>query len=162
MIQLKYIFRYHVSEVVYWFPNLCSLCYFIYLSKYIYIYIYYFYLYLYVLYPYIVWKDLLHYYLWLRVLDLFFAHSEATLEFRSIPYLKKKTLVSAVIWSDNSCTINSGANLAGYQFDEHDRDSGNIRLQFARYPGARSGGGRRGKRWNDLKVKNATCLTFYC
>ncbi|KAH8492229.1 hypothetical protein H0E87_021701 [Populus deltoides] len=36
--------------------------------------------------------------------------------------------------------------LQGYRFDEHDRDSFNLRLQFARYPGARSGGGHRGKR----------------
>lgn len=36
--------------------------------------------------------------------------------------------------------------LQGYQFDEHDRDSAHLRLQFARYPGARSGGGHRGKR----------------
>lgn len=39
-------------------------------------------------------------------------------------------------------------DFAGYKFDEHDRDSVNLRLQFARYPGARSGGGYRGKRWN--------------
>ncbi|KAH9780223.1 hypothetical protein KPL71_008005 [Citrus sinensis] len=32
------------------------------------------------------------------------------------------------------------------RFDEHDRDSVKLRLQFARYPGARSGGGHRGKR----------------
>ncbi|KAF9616451.1 hypothetical protein IFM89_029705 [Coptis chinensis] len=38
-------------------------------------------------------------------------------------------------------------HLAGYKFDEHDRDSDNLRLQFARYPGPRSGGGRpRGRR----------------
>ncbi|KAG6746591.1 RNA-binding protein 1 isoform X3 [Populus alba] len=36
--------------------------------------------------------------------------------------------------------------LQGYRFDEHDRDSVHLRLQFARYPGARSGGGHRGKR----------------
>ncbi|XP_065863098.1 RNA-binding protein 1-like isoform X1 [Euphorbia lathyris] len=36
--------------------------------------------------------------------------------------------------------------LQGYKFDEHDRDSIHLRLQFARYPGARSGGGHRGKR----------------
>ncbi|KAK6117745.1 hypothetical protein DH2020_048534 [Rehmannia glutinosa] len=36
--------------------------------------------------------------------------------------------------------------LLGYKFDEHDRDSAVLRLQFARYPGARSGGGHRGKR----------------
>uniref|UniRef100_A0A5B7A0L8 Putative RNA-binding protein with multiple splicing n=1 Tax=Davidia involucrata TaxID=16924 RepID=A0A5B7A0L8_DAVIN len=36
--------------------------------------------------------------------------------------------------------------LQGYKFDEHDRDSVDLRLQFARYPGARSGGGHRGKR----------------
>ena len=36
--------------------------------------------------------------------------------------------------------------LQGYKFDEHDRESVNLRLQFARYPGARSGGGHRGKR----------------
>ncbi|KAJ8771299.1 hypothetical protein K2173_026476 [Erythroxylum novogranatense] len=36
--------------------------------------------------------------------------------------------------------------LQGYNFDEHDRDSVHLRLQFARYPGARSGGGHRGKR----------------
>ena len=37
-------------------------------------------------------------------------------------------------------------HFAGYKFDEHDRDSVSLRLQFARYPGARSGGGHRGKR----------------
>ncbi|KAL0321579.1 UNVERIFIED_CONTAM: RNA-binding protein 1 [Sesamum calycinum] len=31
--------------------------------------------------------------------------------------------------------------LQGYKFDEHDRDSAHLRLQFARYPGARSGAG---------------------
>lgn len=36
--------------------------------------------------------------------------------------------------------------LQGYRFDEHERDSVHLRLQFARYPGARSGGGHRGKR----------------
>ncbi|KAG5233678.1 RNA-binding protein [Salix suchowensis] len=36
--------------------------------------------------------------------------------------------------------------LQGYRFDDHDRDSFHLRLQFARYPGARSGGGHRGKR----------------
>ncbi|WCJ32468.1 RNA-binding protein 1 [Euphorbia peplus] len=36
--------------------------------------------------------------------------------------------------------------LQGYKFDEHDRDSVHLRLQYARYPGARSGGGHRGKR----------------
>lgn len=36
--------------------------------------------------------------------------------------------------------------LQGYKFDEHDRDSVSLRLQFARYPGARSGGGHRGRR----------------
>ncbi|KAH7543804.1 hypothetical protein JRO89_XS15G0022600 [Xanthoceras sorbifolium] len=37
-------------------------------------------------------------------------------------------------------------DFAGYKFDEHDRDPVKLRLQFARYPGARSGGGHRGKR----------------
>ncbi|PIA48858.1 hypothetical protein AQUCO_01300039v1 [Aquilegia coerulea] len=36
--------------------------------------------------------------------------------------------------------------LQGYKFDEHDRDSDNLRLQFARYPGPRSGGRPRGRR----------------
>lgn len=31
--------------------------------------------------------------------------------------------------------------LQGYKFDEHDRDSVSLRLQFARYPGVRAGGG---------------------
>ncbi|KAL5726835.1 hypothetical protein ACHQM5_000085 [Ranunculus cassubicifolius] len=31
--------------------------------------------------------------------------------------------------------------LQGYKFDEHDRDSANIKLQFARFPGPRTGGG---------------------
>uniref|UniRef100_M1BLA1 Nucleic acid binding protein n=1 Tax=Solanum tuberosum TaxID=4113 RepID=M1BLA1_SOLTU len=35
--------------------------------------------------------------------------------------------------------------LQGYKLDEHERDSPNLRLQFARRPGARSGGGYRGK-----------------
>lgn len=38
-------------------------------------------------------------------------------------------------------------NFAGYKFDELDRNSVNLRFQFARYPGARSGGVHRGKRW---------------
>jgi len=39
-------------------------------------------------------------------------------------------------------------NFAGYKFDELDRNSVNLRFQFARrYPGARSGGAYRGKRW---------------
>ncbi|XP_059304530.1 RNA-binding protein 2-like isoform X1 [Lycium ferocissimum] len=36
--------------------------------------------------------------------------------------------------------------LQGYKFDEHDRDSANLRLQFARRPGAKSGGGHHGNR----------------
>ncbi|KAK4344809.1 hypothetical protein RND71_034985 [Anisodus tanguticus] len=36
--------------------------------------------------------------------------------------------------------------LQGYKFDEHDRDSVSLRLQFARNPASRSGGGNRGKR----------------
>ncbi|KAI4338002.1 hypothetical protein L6164_016358 [Bauhinia variegata] len=36
--------------------------------------------------------------------------------------------------------------LQGYKFDELDRNSVNLRFQFARHPGARSGGGHRGKR----------------
>ncbi|KAK2390767.1 RNA-binding protein [Trifolium repens] len=36
--------------------------------------------------------------------------------------------------------------LHGYKFDELDRNSVNLRFQFARNPGARSGGGHRGKR----------------
>ena len=36
--------------------------------------------------------------------------------------------------------------LQGYKFDDHDRDSVNLRLQYARHPGARSGGGRRARR----------------
>lgn len=36
--------------------------------------------------------------------------------------------------------------LQGYKFDEHDRDSPKLRLQFARYPGPRSERGPRGKR----------------
>lgn len=35
--------------------------------------------------------------------------------------------------------------LQGYKFDEYDRDSANLRLQFARRPGGRSGSGHRGK-----------------
>ncbi|KAI3517751.1 hypothetical protein L1887_16970 [Cichorium endivia] len=31
--------------------------------------------------------------------------------------------------------------LQGYKFDEHDRESVSLRLQFARYPGVRAGGG---------------------
>lgn len=33
--------------------------------------------------------------------------------------------------------------LQGYKFDEHDRDSVSLRMQFARYPGARTGGAAR-------------------
>lgn len=42
--------------------------------------------------------------------------------------------------------------LQGYKFDEHDRDTNTLRMQFARFPGAktsgaaRSGGGPRGRR----------------
>ncbi|XP_077243105.1 RNA-binding protein 2-like [Tasmannia lanceolata] len=36
--------------------------------------------------------------------------------------------------------------LQGYKFDEHDRDSAFLRLQFARFPGLKSGGGPRGRR----------------
>ncbi|KAH0660563.1 hypothetical protein KY289_029311 [Solanum tuberosum] len=36
--------------------------------------------------------------------------------------------------------------LQGYKFDEHERDSVSLKLQFSRNPGARSGGGHRGKR----------------
>ncbi|XP_072968956.1 RNA-binding protein 1 [Typha angustifolia] len=36
--------------------------------------------------------------------------------------------------------------LQGYKFDEHDRESANLRLQFARFPGPRSSGGPRGRR----------------
>ncbi|XP_049410452.1 RNA-binding protein 1-like [Solanum stenotomum] len=35
--------------------------------------------------------------------------------------------------------------LQGYQFDLDEHDSGNLMLEFARNPGARSGGGNRGK-----------------
>ncbi|MQL92784.1 hypothetical protein Taro_025415 [Colocasia esculenta] len=35
--------------------------------------------------------------------------------------------------------------LQGYKFDEHDRDSSSLRLQFARFPGPRSSGGPRGR-----------------
>ena len=37
-------------------------------------------------------------------------------------------------------------DFAGYKFDEHERESANLRLQFARFPGPRSGGGPRGRR----------------
>ncbi|XP_073306576.1 RNA-binding protein 1-like [Primulina huaijiensis] len=37
-------------------------------------------------------------------------------------------------------------SLKGYLFDEFDYDSGHLRLQFARHPGARSGGVYRGRR----------------
>ena len=37
-------------------------------------------------------------------------------------------------------------DFAGFKFDEHDCDSVNLRLQFAHYRGARSGGGHLGKR----------------
>ncbi|KAM0934644.1 putative RNA recognition motif domain, nucleotide-binding alpha-beta plait domain superfamily [Dioscorea sansibarensis] len=36
--------------------------------------------------------------------------------------------------------------LQGYKFDEHDRQSANMRLQFARFPGPRSSGGSHGRR----------------
>ncbi|XP_055829811.1 RNA-binding protein 1-like isoform X3 [Solanum dulcamara] len=36
--------------------------------------------------------------------------------------------------------------LQGYKFDEHERDPVNLRLQFSRNPGARSGGGNHRKR----------------
>ncbi|KAJ4954217.1 hypothetical protein NE237_031049 [Protea cynaroides] len=37
--------------------------------------------------------------------------------------------------------------LKGYKMDDHDADSSPLRLQFARYPGPRSGPGHRGKRF---------------
>ena len=44
-----------------------------------------------------------------------------------------------------SCVINTQANLAGYLFDEHERDSAHLRVQFARNPpSTRVGGGHRG------------------
>lgn len=47
-------------------------------------------------------------------------------------------------------TPNQAANaldaLQGYQFDEHDRESGRLRLQFARFAGPRSSGGPRNRR----------------
>ncbi|KAM0871327.1 hypothetical protein ACQ4PT_039457 [Festuca glaucescens] len=36
--------------------------------------------------------------------------------------------------------------LQGYKFDEHDRESAHLRLQFSRFPGPRSAGGPRGRR----------------
>ncbi|CAO2164968.1 unnamed protein product [Urochloa humidicola] len=36
--------------------------------------------------------------------------------------------------------------LQGYKFDEHDRDSAHLRLQFSRFPGPRSAGGPRARR----------------
>ncbi|OAY67947.1 RNA-binding protein 1 [Ananas comosus] len=36
--------------------------------------------------------------------------------------------------------------LQGYKFDEHDRESPNMRLQFSRSPGPKSSGGPRGRR----------------
>jgi len=36
---------------------------------------------------------------------------------------------------------------AGYKFDEHDRDSPNLRIQYARFPGPRSASGSRSRRW---------------
>ncbi|XP_062191741.1 RNA-binding protein 1-like [Phragmites australis] len=36
--------------------------------------------------------------------------------------------------------------LQGYKFDEHERDSAHLRLQFSRFPGPRSAGGPRGRR----------------
>ncbi|TXG48568.1 hypothetical protein EZV62_024443 [Acer yangbiense] len=49
-------------------------------------------------------------------------------------------------WSANIFNQPVKLDFAGYKFDEHDRDPVKLRLQFARYPGARSGGGHRGKR----------------
>ena len=45
-----------------------------------------------------------------------------------------------------SCNKTVQFDFAGYKFDEHDRDSAILRLQFARFPGPRSVGGPRGKR----------------
>ncbi|RWW49114.1 hypothetical protein BHE74_00044759 [Ensete ventricosum] len=39
----------------------------------------------------------------------------------------------------------SRLDFAGYRFDENDRKSANLRLQFARFPGPRSFGGPRGR-----------------
>ncbi|XP_020595174.1 nuclear speckle RNA-binding protein A-like, partial [Phalaenopsis equestris] len=47
-------------------------------------------------------------------------------------------------------TANQAANamdaLQGYRFDERDRDSASLRLQFARFPGPRPSGGPRSRR----------------
>lgn len=51
-------------------------------------------------------------------------------------------------------------DFAGYKFDEHDRQSVSLRVQFARYPGARSGGGHRGKRWINMFFTGEQMLLY--
>nr|GLL39570.1 RNA-binding protein 2-like [Ipomoea trifida] len=47
---------------------------------------------------------------------------------------------------DAACAATALSALQGYKMDEHDPDSPYLRLQFSKYPGARSGGsGNRGK-----------------
>ncbi|RRT61168.1 hypothetical protein B296_00016909 [Ensete ventricosum] len=43
-------------------------------------------------------------------------------------------------------SVFSRLDFAGYKFDENDRESANLRLQFARFPGPRSFSGPRGRR----------------
>lgn len=45
-----------------------------------------------------------------------------------------------------ACAATALSALQGYKMDEHDPDSAYLRLQFSKYPGPRSGSGRRGRR----------------
>lgn len=47
---------------------------------------------------------------------------------------------------DPACAATALSALQGYKMDENDPDSSYLRIQFSRYPGARSGGGPRGRR----------------
>lgn len=54
-------------------------------------------------------------------------------------------LIFGKISSGPRCEVVT-TRFAGYVFDENDRDSSILRLQFARFPGPRSSGGPRGRR----------------
>ncbi|OVA06896.1 RNA recognition motif domain [Macleaya cordata] len=51
-----------------------------------------------------------------------------------------------VDFQNPACAATALSALQGYNMDEHESDSHILRLQFARYPGPRSGHGPRGKR----------------
>ncbi|RWV86843.1 hypothetical protein GW17_00051220 [Ensete ventricosum] len=55
--------------------------------------------------------------------------------------LREKSIVGGRLREKSTSRL----DFAGYRFDENDRKSANLRLQFARFPGPRSFGGPRGR-----------------